>query len=481
MQTGQFGLAAKARPWRAFIALASFLFIALLLVPAAEAQSQRTVRLVSICRTETTSQWRLDNLTDVDQTVTLSAVSGGFSETTTVAANTQKFVTSSVGGLTGPLTHRLTQSGAQIDVKAANNNICEPPPPPNEPANLAPDIKNATRFVIGAVVPQTTKTVTDMINLRFLGLGGGAPIFSGRGGNAQFRLQLADIARLSQGQQQAQADGKDGKGPLITSKELLYTGRFNVWVHGKITTLDDSSDGASFDGNVWNILGGADYRVTDNIMVGIATGYERYNLDTNYNNGSFDGHGYTVGPYIGLMFNRNIVLDAWAGATFLSYDVTGSGVSGDFDSTRYFVSVNLTGTWRWKGLRLAPRLSMFYAHEVQDAFVDSAGTRVAAQTVRLGRFSFGPEIGYTINLPGNRLVIEPFVSLRGEYDFTREGNVVLGNGAVATDSALGATVGFGIDFQWRKSVWLRLGGSYNAIGRGDLESWSGEARLQIRF
>lgn len=340
--------------------------------------------------------------------------------------------------------------------------------------DLGKTAKSMTSFVIGQIVPENAKSVSDMINQRFQGAGGA--IVNSASSSTHVRVQLADIARL----------GADAAQRKRSRDQAAESGRdtprrgtqpdFNVWIDGRALAVGSGEA----DGSIYSVLGGADYLVAPNLLLGVAVGHEGYDLDTGIAAGRFRGRGYTAGPYAGVLLGNALVFDIWAAGTFLNYRISESGVSGDFDARRWFVSANLTGTWRLGRWRIAPRLSLHYAEEHQSSYNDSAGTSVSRQSVHLGRFAFGPEIGYAIGEIGPFRAVEPFVVLRGEYDFARNGEFTLNNGTVVDPGRLGARLSFGANGNLGR-IKLHIEGNYNSIGRSGQNVWGGALRLSLPF
>jgi hypothetical protein len=267
-------------------------------------------------------------------------------------------------------------------------------------------------------------------------------------------------------------------GPAEATRRLPEAGAtpLNVWAAGAVIGLDNRQDSTVFNATITTVLGGADYLFGPNLLVGLAGGYERYRFDTTFNSGSFKGEGLTLGPYAGLRLADRIVLDVWAGATFLRYRMTDEAGGDNFSARRWFASGNLTGTWQWGPWRVAPRASIFYVEEEQ---TDIEGL-TAGQIVRLGRVSLGPEIGYTIPLESERLRIELFGFAKSEYDFATDDNVPLASGPFR-HQRWGGRVGGGANIAWHPNFTARIQGSYNGLGQNGFDSWSGELRIGLRF
>ena len=360
-----------------------------------------------------------------------------------------------------------------------------------------------TSFVLNQIVTQNGQTISDSVNQSFSGSGGTQ--FAGSDGSMRFRLSLADLKRMSSpgrgeaprqwamagaGDRAKHESARDSEQraasamPVPSARENFDDRRWNVWAAGNVFGVNVDRSGAAFDGRLYSVLAGVDYKIVQQFLVGVAGGWERYDLDTSFNGGTFKGTGYTVGPYLGLKITPSLVLDVWAGWTRVNYDLTSTATgaleSGSFDANRYFVSANLTGHFAWEGFRITPRAGLLYASERQPEYTSSLGNRIAAQTVELGKLMLGPEIGYRFEIPSMRLVLEPYAFIRGEYDFARSGTIALGTAVVRPDR-WGARAGGGLIASSQSGITLRIGASYDSIGRSEEQVIRGEARIGFRF
>lgn len=276
---------------------------------------------------------------------------------------------------------------------------------------------------------------------------------------------------------------------LAANKDVAVTPegrlRWSVWLKGNTTWLNSSAPGANFDGTLASVTGGVDVLVTDYLLVGALVGWENFDLDTAFNNGAFKGKGITVGPYLGIRFLDRFVVSVLAAWTWLDQDVSGTTggttASASYDATRWMIAANLAGHWHWRKLRLSPEVSVVHAEETRDSFTNSAGQVTAVARTKLGRAAFGPELGVTVYRSGTSYV-EPYVFLKGQYDFETQGTVVLASGAVvAAQQKLSARLGFGLNAQIGRRFTARVGGFYDGIGRANFESWTVEGRIRFRW
>lgn len=254
--------------------------------------------------------------------------------------------------------------------------------------------------------------------------------------------------------------------------------RFNAWASAGYSGIDANDRGGEFDGRVINVVGGFDYKFTDRLLAGLTVGYENTDIDTTFNRGTFEGDGITVGPYIGFTLTRNWRFNALATYTWLDYDVRSgtAGTTGSFDASRVTGAANLSGDYRWNKWLFGPSAGVLWMRETQENYRDSAGNAVDGDDIYLGRVSFGGTIGYDFGR------IRPYAKALGEYDFDHEAAVDLGNGRKASDDRAGAVVGGGVNVALIPN---RLGagieGTYNTLGRENLDVYTVRGRLELKF
>ncbi len=357
----------------------------------------------------------------------------------------------------------------------------------------------ATLFVLNHVVPENSQTISDAVNDRLRGTGGG--VFGGTSEALRFRVGLEDFQRMSSllatvpramaaegdnetrlwspAMQSASAALAPVPAPRAEARRV-----WNVWVSGSVFALDVEQGGSGFRGHLYTGLAGIDYRATDYWLVGIAAGQEKYDLDTSFNSGSFKGSGHTVGPYFGVKLGPALVFDGWAGWTRASYTLLsnagGTAETGRFEADRYFFSANLTGYYDRQRWRVAPRVGILYAHEQQPFYITSLGNNVPACVTEFGRVTFGPEVRYRADLSSLGLKLEPFIFVRGEYDFVRGGIAQLGTTVIAPER-WGAQIGGGLALLSQAGLSMRASVSYDDIGRSGQQTIRGRITAGLRF
>ena len=255
--------------------------------------------------------------------------------------------------------------------------------------------------------------------------------------------------------------------------------RAGIWAQGGWTTADNNEAGGQFDGDIFNFVAGIDYKprkFNGNLLIGLAFGYEDVDITTSFNNGTFEGNGFTIAPYFGYKFNKAWGVDASVGVSFLDYDNSrnSNGVTGSFNAKRLFGSANFTGNIQRKKLRITPKVGILALGEEQDSYSESDGTAVGDVNIHLIRLNASGELGYSIAKG-----VEPFLRAGLEYDLNRNGPVVLTGTTLSSSDEAGAAFAAGINFN-RKNISGSITGTSTQF-KDELTTWGASARIRINF
>lgn len=293
----------------------------------------------------------------------------------------------------------------------------------------------------------------------------------GRKRQEQLESRLADLP--------AREDGTKVTVTPVANLLPMPQPDWNAWIRGKYAFYD--GDGSSFDGHSIDVLAGFDYRVREGMVIGLVAGYGNADFDalTGGTSGAFTADGYTAGPYMGVKLGDNAQFDALAAYTYSDYDNRTGTVSGDFTAHRVTVGARLKGTWRHEGYFVEPGIRVLYAEEWQEAYTDSAGVRQSSLTVKAGRVSVGPKIGYS-HRTDDGLSVKTWVAARGEYDFSNQ-NGAPTSGLPDLDDILSARLSAGIEATTADGLNVAVEGDIGGLGSGEYTSCGGSARVGMPF
>jgi len=194
--------------------------------------------------------------------------------------------------------------------------------------------------------------------------------------------------------------------------------KMGLWLTPSVSWLDDDYIASRYDGNLYLIMAGADYKITDRVLLGVSAGYEDTELDTQFNDGTFQSKGVTIAPYIGYVIMEGLTADAILAYTFINNDVerdrTGQRLAGDYDSGRSMISVNLNYYTLLNNWSLSAVGGYMYVSEDQDAYIQTGAytNSVGQFTAYLGEWRFGGRAGYLLD------TVEPYISAAYLYDNT---------------------------------------------------------------
>ncbi len=250
---------------------------------------------------------------------------------------------------------------------------------------------------------------------------------------------------------------------------------FDVWIKGSISRTDQDTASSNF--SQLNI--GADYRFSQDLVVGLLVQFDWSDETDSTENISASGTGWLAGPYLVARLTQNLILDARAAYGLSDNEVSPFGTYEDsFDASRLLVRGKLTGDFEYAWLRFAPHLALIYFEETQDAYTDSLDVYIFGQTVRLGRLTFGPKVSghYRFN---DGLVIAPHIGVTGIWDFEAPKIVNIGTGKSVGEEGLRARVDAGLALQMTDGIALNGEAFYDGLGADDFESYGGSLKLTI--
>jgi len=194
--------------------------------------------------------------------------------------------------------------------------------------------------------------------------------------------------------------------------------QWNVWMNASrgyiANTFANPLADTRFDGNVDNWIGGLDYALNKDLVIGLSAGFDRTKLDTLYNKGTFDSKGAMIAPYISYQINSMFSIDAVAGYADGDTDLRSNAfglITAKQDFERNFAAINLSAVqWIENTWQLTGKMSYISAEEKLKSYTDSSNAAVAGQNNRLEQFRLGAQVGYWAN------GIMPYIGLTYVHD-----------------------------------------------------------------
>ncbi|MEM7750955.1 MAG: autotransporter outer membrane beta-barrel domain-containing protein, partial [Pseudomonadota bacterium] len=153
----------------------------------------------------------------------------------------------------------------------------------------------------------------------------------------------------------------------------------------------------------------------------------------------------------------------------------------DFKGRRWLVRSRLTGDFKFGAVHIAPHIGVIYFEEEQKAYTDSLGNAIDAQTVELGRLTFGPKFSTSFTRPDGT-TIAPFVAINGIWDFKRTDQVDIDTGLAVTGSdKFRARTEAGLSIRLPQGVAITGEGFYDGIGADGYNAYGGSVKVGVPF
>jgi hypothetical protein len=253
----------------------------------------------------------------------------------------------------------------------------------------------------------------------------------------------------------------------------LKNRRFDVWFEAHYSKFSASQGSGGHFGIAYF---GADYLITNDVLAGFMLQFD--SLEDITPTTSVDGTGWMAGPYVTARLAPNLIFDGRLAYGQSNNDLRTSLSSGNFDTDRWLVDVNLSGNFDYKDWVISPNLNISYIEDRQHAFTDSLSVVVPEQTVSLGQIKFGPTFS-TSYATTNKMTVQPSFTLNGIYNFgNRSGPLITNNTADETNGFRGR-VEAAVKLTNRHGTQVDLGMNYDGIGKSDFESWGLKFGLRI--
>ena len=224
---------------------------------------------------------------------------------------------------------------------------------------------------------------------------------------------------------------------------------WGLWGTYSHTDSEDDFATTAFDSNSNSILGGMDFQPWDNIVVGVALGYDQTDMKTGFNLGEEDLQTFSVIPYFGILLTDyvdvgfDLSADGSIGFSFVDIDqfrtTGGARVSSSTDANHYFFSGNLTAGQSFGGWYLSATSGILVAREDTDGFTESDGTVIADRKTDFGQINVGGRAAYQWGS------FEPFASVTYNYEYNREDVTVAVGPQPENDSS---NVDLGLGLRW---------------------------------
>lgn len=227
---------------------------------------------------------------------------------------------------------------------------------------------------------------------RLLALRGGAKGISLAGLNIMVDGQPVPLAQLQDMVKGllgggASADEPNANESGADDPDGLLSDKWGLWARGNYSfgEKDRSPNGPAFDANQWAMLGGIDYRFSDQLVGGASLAYGQSTIELDGGEGGLDTDTWAVSLYGSSYVSKQFYLDAIVNVADAKYGadrsivyVDGAGLvdldaRGDTSGMTYSAGLSGGRDFLFRGFTLSPTLGLFYI----DATIDSFSERGA--------------------------------------------------------------------------------------------------------
>lgn len=343
----------------------------------------------------------------------------------------------------------LLAAGALASIAASGN------------AQAAEAYGNVTQEVSSKVAQEATKQTTGLISARI----------------SQAVSNVTGNIRTGSAPQTSQISVPEGEGRAAGNVDK----RLAVWFNADNSWLSGEQTGADFSGTLQTAVGGVDYVLRDNLLIGTALGYEHGSFSLKYNAGGMKANNFAISPYIAYIISPNWSVEATGGHAWVNYDLnqTSGTVTGDTSGHRWFGAAKVSGNFNIDAWELGSSLGYAYLRESTDDYTLSNGTRSEGMSYRLGQIQNGYRVGYGFETDWGKIV--PYAGARLEFDVNKTPSATIDNaGTKAYTGRFGTTFTLGTTFNIGDDQSLSVEGSTVQF-RENLESYTLGASYRIRF
>jgi Autotransporter beta-domain len=299
-----------------------------------------------------------------------------------------------------------------------------------------------------------------------------------------FSTSLSQIARAESNGDSALPAGALGYAaakPFVKApRPLAPDPGIDVWVEAHYARFGANLGNVDNDGNFGVVYVGADRLVTPDVLVGALVQFDWMKESSAAVGSSVAGRGAMAGPYVSARLSPHLFFDARGAWGVSTNDIDPFGLYTDnFSTNRWLLHGKLTGNWNWQDFRVTPSAALDYIQERQHDYTDSLGVPIPAQTVSLGRLSFGPEIARRF-VAADGSIYEPLIALTGNWDFERP-NVASIAGQPVSGQAFHGSVQAGLLAQKPGGLSMRFVVTYDGIGDSTLHAYGAQVWFNMPF
>ncbi|MBN9219249.1 MAG: putative Ig domain-containing protein [Mesorhizobium sp.] len=245
---------------------------------------------------------------------------------------------------------------------------------------------------------------------------------------------------------------------------------FDLWVEGTYAGYNGERSG-----RFGLFTAGADYVINPGLLVGA---FSQVDTMKQTSGTAVSGTGWMAGPYATVRLTDRLFWTSRAGWGRSSNSLSDSG---DFTSTRWLASTEISGKWNLgQGVTFTPNLGFTYFQDKTDAYKDTFEVTIPGVKTELGQLKFSPELSYGFATDGG-LWVEPSFAPELIWNFAStnaDGFDALSDTATGP-TGLRGRIKAGLNFRTARGVSFSATGSYDGIGSSGYSAIAGQARINV--
>jgi len=319
----------------------------------------------------------------------------------------------------------LSAIGQGVDVRA-DATCLDCPSPPLQVTQAIAGAKQAA--ALGTVALTTTSVQTTNIGLRLGALRSGAS-----GANLSGLALSIDRQPLPLGAVIGLIGPPERSGGASADRSSLLS-KLGVFANGQGSFGDQSatSNEPGFEFHTAGITLGADYRLTDKLLLGAAFGYLRTKSDFDASAGDSTVNGYSLSAYGNYYILDKLYVDGIATFGWNDYDTerniapAGATAAGSTDGTQFAISVSTGYDFTVGGFTFGPTGRVNYVRVHIDGYnergADPFNLSIGSQTIESVTTALGGQAAYAISTRWG--VLSPLVRFEWEHEYKANSRTV---------------------------------------------------------
>ena len=290
---------------------------------------------------------------------------------------------------------------------------------------------------------------------------------SNKGINFSVDLQQMAAAARKRASENAAALGI--RQQSLKDSEVAPRSRWNAWANGRYVDFEDDQTNADRDGHLWWVMSGLSYQLSERTTVGAFSRYREGEVDSTVLNSQLDTDYVGGGVFLATTLGGGLRVIGAALIEQGDSDITIAGATGSFDTDQLTLEARVDKRIHRGKHWIEPAVRILYTDADNDDYTDSTGAFVIGQDLTLGRLTYGPTIGTT--LQHGQTQIRPFAKINGVWDFENDGNFTTSTGAVFSTGETAINLGGGVEVVYASGFAVKLAGDWFAFD-SDLDGWS---------